>query len=107
MCNFCRLIWCALVGLFQSRASLEAENLVLRHQLNVLRRKSPKGLSFSNIDRLFFAGLYGLAPGVLSALTIVTPETVIRCIAQVSARIGDGGRDRVAAGRGRRQTSGS
>jgi transposase InsO family protein len=72
------LIWLALIGLFRSRASLQAEILTLRHQLNVLRRKSPQRLSFSNIDRLVFAGLYRLAPGVLDALKIVRPETVIR-----------------------------
>ena len=44
----------------------------------MLRRKSPQRLSFSNIDRLVFAGLYRLAPGVLHALKIVRPETVIR-----------------------------
>jgi hypothetical protein len=76
MADLCRLIWCALVGLFRSRASREAEILALRHQLNVLRRKSPKRPTFSGIDRLVFAGLYRLAPGVLNALTIM--ETVIR-----------------------------
>jgi Integrase core domain len=78
MVELCRLIWCALVGFFRSRASLEAEIVVLRHQLNVLRRKSPKRLTFSNFDRLIFAALYGVAPNVLSALAIVRPETVIR-----------------------------
>src|ERR1700756_246764 len=78
MRDLCRLIWCGLIGFFRSRASLEAEILVLRHQLNVLRRKSPKRPTFGNIDRLIFAGLYSLAPKVLSALTIVRPETVIR-----------------------------
>jgi transposase InsO family protein len=68
----------ALIGLFRSRTSLEAENLVLRHQLNVLRRKSPKRLTFGMFDRLIFAGLYRLAPKVLDALAIVKPETVIR-----------------------------
>jgi len=53
MSDLCRLIWCALIGLFRSRAALEAEILVLRHQLNVLRRKSPKRLAFGNMDRLF------------------------------------------------------
>jgi transposase InsO family protein len=71
-------IWLALIGLFRSRASLQAEILTLRHQLNVLRRKSPQRLSFSNIDRLVFAGLYRLAPGMLDALAIVRPETVVR-----------------------------
>jgi hypothetical protein len=90
MRDVCSLIWLALVGLFQSRVSLEAEILALRHQLNVLRRKSPKKLTFTSMDRLVFAGLYRLAPGMLDALAIVKPETVIRCIVPVSERIGGG-----------------
>jgi hypothetical protein len=78
MSDLCRLIWCALIGLFRSRAALEAEILVLRHQLNVLRRKSPKRLAFGNVDRLVFAGFYRVAPGVLDALKILKPQTVIR-----------------------------
>ena len=77
MSDLCKLIWCALIGLFLSRATLEAEILVLRHQLNVVRRKSPKRLAFGNMDRLVFAGLYRLAPGVLDALKILKPRTVI------------------------------
>jgi hypothetical protein len=38
MSDLCRLIWCALIGLFRPPAALEAEILVLRHQLNVLQR---------------------------------------------------------------------
>ena len=72
------LIWTALVGLFRSRASLAAEVLVLRHQINVLRRNSPKRQTFSTADRLILVGLYRLAPTVLSALAIVKPETVIK-----------------------------
>jgi transposase InsO family protein len=78
MSDFCRLIWCALVGFFRPRVSPQAEILVLRHQLNILRRKSPKRPTFHSIDRLVFAGLYGLASNVLSGLAIVRPETVIR-----------------------------
>ena len=78
MKDICSLLWCALVGLFRSRASLEAEILLLRHQLNVLRRKSPKRMAFTDVDHVVFAGLYHLAPGVLNALKIVKPETVIR-----------------------------
>src|SRR5216684_3496336 len=78
MRDVCSLIWLALIGLFRSRASLQVEILTLRHQLNVLRRKSPQRLGFTSIDRLVFAGLYRLAPGVLDALKIVRPETVIR-----------------------------
>jgi hypothetical protein len=35
MNDLCRLAWCAMVGLARSRAPLQAETLVLRHQLNV------------------------------------------------------------------------
>jgi len=34
----------------------------------MLRRKSPQRLTFGSIDRIVFAGLYRLAPGVLDAL---------------------------------------
>jgi hypothetical protein len=52
MTHFLRLLVCALTRLFRSRARFEAEILVLRHQLNVLRRKAPKRMAFSSIDRL-------------------------------------------------------
>jgi transposase InsO family protein len=74
----CRLIWCALTGLFRSRAALEAEILVLRHQLNVLQRRSPKRVILGCIDRLLLVGLYRLAPGTLDALKIIRPATVLR-----------------------------
>jgi hypothetical protein len=78
MSDLCRLIWCALIGVFWSRAALEAEILVLRHQLNVLRRKSPKRVALSSLDRLLLVALYRLAPGVLDVLKIIRPETLLR-----------------------------
>src|SRR6266566_4104210 len=74
----CSLIWSALVLLFRSRASLAAEILVLRHQINILRRHSRKRQTFSAMDRLIFAGLYRLAPTVLNALAVLKPDTVIK-----------------------------
>jgi hypothetical protein len=62
MREVCSLIWLAFVGAFRSRVSLEAENTILRHQLNVLRRQSPKRLTFGMLDPLIFTGLYRLAP---------------------------------------------
>lgn len=98
MVELCRLIWCGLIGLFRSRASLEAENLALRHQINVLRRMSPKRPTFNNVDRLILVGLYGFAPSVLSALAVVRPETVIRWHALVFEPIGAGNHDHAEAG---------
>src|SRR5262245_24691280 len=78
MSDLCRLIWHTLIGLLRSRAALEAEILVLRHQLNVLRRSCPKRVVLRSIDRLLLVGLYRLAPGVLDALKIIRPATVLR-----------------------------
>jgi transposase InsO family protein len=78
MRDLCKLIWYVVVGLFRSKAALQAEILVLRHQLNVLQRKSPNRVALTNIDRLVFAGLCRLAPKALDALKILKPATVIR-----------------------------
>jgi transposase InsO family protein len=78
MADVLKLIWWTVIGLFRSRASLEAEILTLRQQLSVLRRKAPKRIVFNNCDRLIFSALYRIAPGIAKALAIVEPETVIR-----------------------------
>jgi transposase InsO family protein len=67
-----------VLGLFRSSAAREAEILALRHQLNVLQRRSAKRPIFSNFDRLIFVLLYRVAPNILDALKIVQPETVVR-----------------------------
>ena len=51
------LVWSVLVLLFRSRLSLEAEILMLRHQLNIQRRHVPKRVAFGAMDRLIFVGL--------------------------------------------------
>jgi hypothetical protein len=45
-----KLIWSALIGRFRSSSSLQVENLALRHQLNVLRRKSRKTFLLNHAD---------------------------------------------------------
>ena len=72
------LLWTALTSLFRSRVRLEAEILVLRQQINVLRRNSPKRAVFRTFDRLVFVALYRLTPTIVDALAIVRPETVVR-----------------------------
>ena len=78
MLDLCRLIWRMFMDFFRSRATLEAEILVLRQQINVLRRGAPRKLAFNLIDRLIFIGLYRLFPQTCRALAIVKPDTVIR-----------------------------
>jgi len=78
MLGMVKLLWHWLVSLAKSRRRLEAENLLLRHQLNILRRKAPQRLRLSNTDRLAFVWLYRLCPVVADAVTILRPETLIR-----------------------------
>jgi transposase InsO family protein len=73
-----KLILGVLTSLFKSRAKLEAEILVLRQQINVLRRRAPKRPHFNNTDRFLFVWLYHWFPSVLGAIAIVRPETIIR-----------------------------
>jgi hypothetical protein len=67
-----------LVSPFKARARLETEIIMLRPQLNVLRRRVPSKPKLAVPDRLLFVWLYRLFPSVLDAITIVQPETVIR-----------------------------
>src|ERR1700730_280797 len=67
-----------LASPFRSRSQLEAENAVLRHQLNVLRRKVRGRVWLTNNDRWFFVQLYRWFPSILQVLTVVRPETVVR-----------------------------
>src|SRR4029077_20388774 len=53
-------------------------NAVLRHQLNVLRRRLHGRARLTNSDRWFFIQLYRWFPSILQVLTIIRPETLVR-----------------------------
>jgi len=78
MSGLFRLILGLVFDLFRSRAALEAEVLVLRQQIIVLRRSRPGRLSFSGIDRFVLGWICWLFPCARGALSIVQPETVLR-----------------------------
>src|SRR5262245_302723 len=78
MIEFLRLIPHIIASFFKPRTKLVAEILVLRQQLNVLRRQVSKRPQLSNTDRLLFVWLYRWFPSVLSAIGILRPETIIR-----------------------------
>src|SRR5476649_2566644 len=67
-----------LASPFKSKGRLEAENAALRHQLVVLRRKLRGRVRLTNSDRWFFIQLYRWFPSILSAITIIQPETLVR-----------------------------
>jgi len=65
-------------SLFKSRRRLEAENLWLRHQLNVALRRAPARLRLGGMDRAILAWMVRLWPDLLDTVQVVKSETVLR-----------------------------
>src|ERR1700724_1063132 len=78
MIAFLSLSFHVLVSPLKTRMQLEAEIVLLRHQLNVLHRRVPSKPKLAVADRLLFVWLYRLFPSALNAATIVQPATIIR-----------------------------
>jgi putative transposase len=56
-----------VISPFKTKARLEAEIVMLRHRLNVLRRRVPSKPKWVVADRLLFVWLYRLFPSRLSS----------------------------------------
>ncbi len=78
MLELYRLILAIVIDLFQPRAAVEAEILVLRQQINVLRRGRPGRVPLLAVDRMILGWVCQLFPKTREALAIVRPDTVVR-----------------------------
>ncbi len=78
MLDLCRVIFGILVDLIRPRAVMEAEILVLRQQIIVLRRGRPSRVQFLAVDRMVLGWVCQLFPKTRAALAIVRPDTVVR-----------------------------
>ena len=67
-----------IANLFKSRRRLEAENLLLRLQLNVALRRVPARLRLRGVDRALLVGLVRLWPDLIDVIQVVKPETILR-----------------------------
>jgi len=77
MLQFFFLCLGTLVRFFQEHRSLLLENLALRQQLAVLKRRNPRP-RLAPFDKLFWVGARRVWSGRQQGLIIVTPETVVR-----------------------------
>jgi transposase InsO family protein len=64
--------------LFKSRSRLEAENLFLRHQLNIALRRARPRLRLRGGDRVLLVWMVRLWPSLLGMAKVVQPETILR-----------------------------
>jgi hypothetical protein len=78
MIDFLILLLHVLVSPFKTQPRLEAEIVLLQHQLSVRRQREPSKPGLTVADRLLVVWLYRLFLLVLNAVTIVQPETAIR-----------------------------
>jgi hypothetical protein len=92
------------IDLFKSRRRLEAENLLLRHQLSIALRRAPPRLRLSGCDRALLVWMTRLWPSLLGMVQVVEPETILRWHVRASRRSGAGSRGR---GQGDQRSIGS
>ena len=67
-----------VADLFKSRYRLEAENLFLRHQLNIALRRAPARLRLRGSDRALLVWITRIWPNLLDLAQVVQPETILR-----------------------------
>jgi hypothetical protein len=77
MCNFARLSFGLMARCFRSRRRLLLENLALRQQLAVLKRRQARP-KLSPLDKLFWVLACRFWTDWKRSLLVVTPETVVR-----------------------------
>jgi transposase InsO family protein len=67
-----------VADMFKSRRRLEAENLFLRHQLNIALRRAPPRPRLYGSDRALLVWITGIWPNLLDLSQVVKPETIFR-----------------------------
>lgn len=78
MITLIRLLFTQVLSGLKSRAELQAENLILRHQIETLTRSQPKRAKVTRWDRLILLWLSRLWPRSKRAILVVHPKTLVR-----------------------------
>ena len=64
--------------IYKSRRRLQAENLFLRHQLNIALRRAPPKPRLRGVDRALLVWMTRVCPELLNLSQVVKPETILR-----------------------------
>jgi transposase InsO family protein len=67
-----------VADMFKSRCRLQAENLFLRHQLNIALRRAPPRPRLCGSDRALLIWITRLWPNLVDLAQVVKPETILR-----------------------------
>ena len=67
-----------VADLFKSRRRLEVENLFLRHQLNIVLRRTPQRIRLRGGDRALLVWMTRRWPSLLGLARVVQPDTILR-----------------------------
>ena len=66
-----------VADLLKSRSRLEAENLLLRHQLGIALRRKPRRIRLRGSERALLIWMTRVWPSLLDAVQVVQPETAL------------------------------
>lgn len=78
MREYFQILLFVIASVFKSQRRLAAENVALRHQVLVLKRKHRGRIQLRDLDRVVLAWLSRIVPAVIDAIIIVKPETLVR-----------------------------
>jgi hypothetical protein len=75
---YLRILLYVLASAFMSQGRLAAENIALRHQVLVFKRKHRGRIRLRGLDRVILGWLAQMGPAVFDAIIIVKPDTLVR-----------------------------
>jgi len=78
MSGYFKILLYVLTLAFKSQGRLAAENIALRQQILVLKRKHRGRIKLRGLDRVILGWLSRMGPAVADAIIIVKPETLLR-----------------------------
>ncbi len=78
MLTLIKIVAAQIASFLRSRVAVQVENALLRHQVEILRRRAPRRVRVSPADRMIFKLFLRLWPRSAQFISIVNPKTIVR-----------------------------